>query len=118
MSTGSKGKHGEMLAVQALIAAGYTILEQNWRCVVGEIDIIARQTLSNGNAEVVFIEVRYRADGSDSALESISKRKSDKLTKLAYAYLNDHGLENAAFRIDVAAVSAEGVEFIENAVGW
>lgn len=109
------GAQGEILAALALERVGYTVLERNWRCSQGELDIVARH-----GGELVFVEVRARTDGVDSALESISARKRARLEALAQAYLAAHDLDDAPFRIDVAAVNprTSAVEIIENAVGW
>src|SRR5450631_980747 len=111
MTRAANGKRGEDRAVAALERAGCTVLERNWRCAAGELDIIARQ-----GQEIIFVEVRWRADGLDAALESIGPRKRAKLIRLANAYLATHGLSESAYRIDVAAVSADAIEIIENAV--
>ena len=113
------GNAGEALAVRHLRAAGYTIIATGWRCGLGEIDIIARE-----NTDWVFVEVRSRFDSEPgAALESIGKRKQTKLVRLAEAYLNDHRLNNVAWRIDVVGVTFSRhqpalVEIIVNAVGW
>jgi putative endonuclease len=111
------GKRAEIIAAAALEKAGYTILERNWRCAIGEIDLVARH-----RGEIVIVEVRARADGTDTALESILPHKRDRLIKLADAYLNAHDLTDEAFRIDVVAVGLASpsptVEIVENAVGW
>jgi putative endonuclease len=120
-----KGNRGEAIAARALTEAGYRILDRNWRCAIGELDLIAQQ-----GDELVFVEVRTRTGGSlegiGAALESITPRKSARLVELAQAYLDTNHLEKASFRIDVVAVSfdsnapsgAPTVEIIENAVGW
>ncbi len=117
MTRRGKGKHGETIAAAALRRAGYTILEQNWRCASGELDLVARH-----GGDIVFVEVRARRDGADAALESIAGRKQARLAELAQAYLAAHGLDGAPFRIDVAAVDLSAsppmVEIIEDAVGW
>jgi putative endonuclease len=117
MTRRQTGKRGELIAAAALRRAGYTILDRNWRCPAGELDLVARH-----RGEIVFVEVRSRADGPDAALESIAGRKQAKLIALAEAYLAAHGFDDAPFRIDVVAVSlaarAPTVEIIENAVGW
>ena len=113
------GTAGEALALKHLRAAGYEILTTGWRSVVGEIDIIARH-----NGDLVFVEVRARYDAEQgAALESIGKRKQQQMQRTARAYLNDHHLDNVAWRIDVVAVTFERnkpphVEIVENAVGW
>jgi putative endonuclease len=117
LTTSQKGKRGEAIAATALTKAGYVILDRNWRCSTGEIDLIARH-----RNDIVFIEVRTRADGTGAALESITPHKAEKLTALAYLYLAEHELEESAFRIDIAAVSFSAgrasVEIVENAIGW
>src|SRR5215831_3504174 len=116
MSTRSKGRRGEALAEAALEKSGYTIIDHNWRCPDGELDLVAFH-----RGELVFIEVRARTNGTDVALESITPRKIAKLSQLAQTYVLDHQLEKTAYRIDVVAVNLAGnptVEIIENAVGW
>ena len=95
------GSAGEALAVRDLRARGYTIVATGWRCGLGEIDIVARE-----NADWVFVEVRSRYDAEPgAAFESVGKRKRAKLIRLAQAYLNDHHLDNVAWRIDVVGVT-------------
>lgn len=117
MSTRSKGKRGEDIAVAALEKAGYRIIERNWRCAHGELDVIARH-----RGDLVFIEVRARADGADAALESITARKRAKLMRLAETYLAAHALEETSYRIDVVAITLGShgatAEIIEDALGW
>ncbi len=113
------GQRAEAIAAAALERAGYTILDRNWRCSGGEIDLVAQQ-----QGQIVIVEVRARAGGDDinAALESITKPKQARLIRLAYAYLEQHHLDDVPFRIDVVAVSLSSsppaVEIIENAVGW
>jgi putative endonuclease len=113
------GSAGEALALKHLRTAGYDILTTGWRSFVGEIDIVARH-----NGELVFVEVRARYDAErGAALESIGKRKQNQMVRTARAYLADHHLEDAAWRIDVVAITFERgkpahVEIVENAVGW
>jgi putative endonuclease len=111
------GQRAESLAAAAPEKAGYTILERNWRCAIGEIDLVARH-----RGEIVIVEVRARAVGTDAALESILPDKRDRLIKLADAYLDAHDLTDESCRIDVVAVGLDSpsptVEIVENAVGW
>jgi len=117
------GRAGEALAVRHLQGAGYTIVTTGWRCALGEIDIVAQQTV-NGVTEWVFVEVRTRYNADlDAALESIGKRKQAKLIALANAYLAAAQLAEVPYRIDVVAVcfmpdAPPQVEIIENAIGW
>ncbi len=113
------GQRTEAIAAAALEQAGYTILDRNWRCANGEIDLVARHC-----EDIVIVEVRARSGSGDidTALESIGKTKQARLIRLAYAYLEQHHLDDVPFRIDVVAVglstSPPTVEIIENAVGW
>jgi len=113
------GAAGEALAVQRLRTEGYIIITTGWRCRFGEIDIIAQD-----GTELVFVEVRARYEAEPgAALESIDERKQARLIRLAQSYLSDHQLDNAAWRIDVVAITFTRhhpavVEIINNAVGW
>jgi putative endonuclease len=117
MSKKQTGQRAETVAALALKGAGYVILDRNWRCGIGEIDLVAQH-----REDIVFVEVRSSTDGADAALESIAGKKSAKLHRLAHHYLATHALEGSAFRIDVVAVDLGAnppkVEIIENAVGW
>jgi putative endonuclease len=118
-STRPLGQRGENLAANYLKQHGYTIVETNWRCKHGELDIIARK-----DAVLVFVEVRTRrADSSEPAFESITPRKRMKLTTLAHAYLAAHHLINTLWRIDVIAIGIPRtgnpiIEHGEDALDW
>jgi putative endonuclease len=114
-STRSKGAFAEALVVAALMRAGHTVIDRNWACPLGEIDLITRH-----NDEIVMVEVRARTDGIDAALESIGPHKRERLTRLAITYLNTRGWADQPHRIDIAAVDTRTrrVEIIEHAVGW
>ena len=119
------GQHGEDYVAQALQRAGYTILARNWHRAQGELDIIA-QSPPGTSTEIVFVEVRTRRGPLDAAveaaLESVNGPKQARLLALAEAYLVENELENAIWRIDVAAVGwqngAHKMEVITNAVMW
>ena len=115
VGTRETGRRGEAVAAAALEKAGYTIVERNWRCTDGELDLIARH-----RNELVFVEVRSRAYSADAALESITPRKRSQLIKLAQAYLESHDLHDTPYRIDVVAIgfTSNDIAIIEDAVGW
>ena len=94
------GAWGEAIAVRHLEAQGYTVLHRNWRYGHGELDIVACK------AElVVFAEVRTRtSDAFGTPEETISSRKRAKLIATAQAYLDEHGLNEAQWQIDVIAI--------------
>ncbi len=94
------GNLGETLAADYLQQHGYRIITRNWRCAVGEIDVIAR----DGDT-LVFVEVRTRhGTRHGSPEESITPRKQAKLIKLAYEYLAAMEEMPEKWRIDVVAV--------------
>ena len=96
----SLGKKGEELALTRLQALNYKILERNFKCRLGEIDIIARDRNT-----LVFIEVKTRATrdfGGPAA--AVHKRKQRQLSKVALVYLNQKKLFNLPARFDVVAV--------------
>jgi putative endonuclease len=109
----SLGSRGEELATQALQRAGLTILARNWRCAVGEIDIVAQEQapdFTQGGVMapwLVLVEVRTRRGANfGSARQSITPRKAAKLREVATHYVQAqqwHG----SWRIDVVAVEMD-----------
>jgi putative endonuclease len=97
------GNFGEAAAAAHLAQQGYELLERQWHISTGEIDLIARH-----DGQLVFVEVRTRSSSSyGSPEESITAAKQARLIALAYAYLEAHGLHDAAWRIDVIAVEVD-----------
>jgi putative endonuclease len=98
------GRTGEQAAARFLESAGYRILDRNWRCADGEIDIVAvdRQVF-------VVCEVKTRSGTRyGSPLEAVSRAKLRRLRKLAVAWLNAHGVRFEQVRIDVVGLVYEG----------
>ncbi len=96
------GRRGEQLAADYLVGRGLTIIERNWRCSLGEIDLVARE-----GAETVFVEVKTRAGlGYGHPLEAITAAKLARLRRLAAAWCEAHPGEAASIRIDAVAVVA------------
>ncbi|MFA5180345.1 MAG: YraN family protein [Syntrophales bacterium] len=111
----STGRLGEEIAAEYLAGVGYEILERNFRCPLGEIDIVARD-----RETLVFVEVRSRrTDNYGSPLESVGFAKQKKISIVAEYYLNRHGLLPAKARFDVVAVKllplGPEVELIQDA---
>ena len=100
----AEGKQGEDLAADFLAKHGLRVVERNFRCPIGEIDIVAQD-----GAAVVFVEVRARRAGSRShhllAQESVSQKKQWRLTRLAQWYIKRRGLERLPARFDVIGVT-------------
>ena len=94
------GRYGEDLAARHLVESGMTVLERNWRCDLGEIDIVARR----GDVLVV-VEVKTRATTNfGSPLEGVTPRKAARLRRLAARWLAEHPVKPAEVRIDVIGV--------------
>lgn len=93
-------KTGESLAVAHLKARGYEILEQNYRAVRGEIDLVVQ----DGDC-IVFVEVKTRRSlkfGLPQA--AVTAQKQRQISKVALAYLQTHNLLDAPCRFDVIAI--------------
>ena len=110
---------GEKLAKDFLKKRGYRILETNYRCPEGEIDIVAKHKDS-----LVFVEVRTKTSlGFGSPEESITPAKQEKMRAAAFHYRQTHNNLPPLWRIDVVAVELNQkgepsrIELIENAVG-
>jgi putative endonuclease len=100
----SLGKTGEDLAVRHLRALGYRVLERNFRCALGEIDLIARE----GDC-LVFVEIKTRRGGPmGEAKAAVDERKQRRISRVALRYLKERGQTEARSRFDVVAVIVEG----------
>jgi putative endonuclease len=110
-STTARGRRGEDLAVAELRRRGYRIVERNYRCKSGEIDIVA----SEGRA-LVFVEVRTRADGSrGSAVETVTAAKQRRVARAAAAYLAERGPTFDECRFDVVGITGGEITVIKDA---
>ena len=109
------GKAGEEIAADFLKKSGYKIVEVNYRCPIGEIDIVAQD-----KNEVVFVEVKAR---KTSALgypeEAVGIKKQKKMSQLASWYLQERKLNDSCARFDVVAIlmlpSGNDIRLIRNA---
>jgi putative endonuclease len=98
------GKSGEQAAAEYLESCGLRILDRNWRCAAGEIDIVAveRHTL-------VVAEVKARTSlRYGSPLEAVNQAKRARLRRLAVQWLNAHGVRFDQVRIDVVGLVYDG----------
>ncbi len=94
------GQLGEELAVRHLLRLGYVILERNYRCPEGEMDIIARD-----RERLAFVEVRARRSKAfGTPEESVTPRKQARLATVARSYLQDKGYADVDWGIDVVAL--------------
>lgn len=97
-----RGAAAEEAAARHLAALGYRVLERNWRCRTGEIDLIARD-----GSTLVFVEVRSKRTGSrfGTALEAVTPRKIRQVRDVAGVYLTFHPHMDGPVRFDVVAVT-------------
>lgn len=110
------GQSGEETVVRYLEKNGYTVLSKNYRCKIGEIDIIARD-----GADLVFIEVKTRSGlGYGSPAAAVTIRKQRQITRAAQWYLAEQQLFDTPARFDVISVlcgeaSLQQIDHINNA---
>ncbi|MBI4596662.1 MAG: YraN family protein [Candidatus Tectomicrobia bacterium] len=98
------GRKGEQVAEKFLKSSGYKILERNYRCPAGEIDIIAEE-----KGILVFTEVRtLSGEGWGLPQMSISFTKQKKIVKTSLYYLSEKRLWDRTCRFDVVAVTRPG----------
>ncbi len=98
------GRDGEQAAVSYLEGCGFRILDRNWRCADGEIDIVAveRHTF-------VVCEVKTRSGTRyGTPLEAVGRAKRARLRRLAVCWLTAHGVRFDQIRIDVVGLLYEG----------
>jgi putative endonuclease len=94
------GKKGEELAAAYLAQMGYRIVELNYRCIFGEIDIIALE-----GGILVFVEVKSRrTEAFGTPQVAVGPAKRDKISRIALNYLSENHLHQHPARFDVVAV--------------
>jgi putative endonuclease len=99
----SKAQKGETLAAWLLRCKGYRIEARNWRCPLGELDIIARH-----GCTLVFVEVKARSSRSAGLPEeAVDRRKQARIVRLARAYLAGLHGPTPPCRFDVVAVELD-----------
>ncbi len=122
------GARGELIAARALLTAGLRIVERNWRCRAGELDIVAEERApdyAQGSADarwLVLVEVRTRRGHAfGTARQAFPEKKQAKLRELAALYVQEKEWKGP-WRIDAVAVQMDrsgkvvDVEHIRHAV--
>ena len=95
------GKQGEILAQTYLRKQDYILLQKNFRCKLGEIDIIAKD-----KEVVVFIEVRTKTSTTyGPAYNSVTYSKQKQVKRVALFYISKYNLVNTQFRFDVIGIT-------------
>jgi putative endonuclease len=99
------GRFGEAYAARHLTERGMVVLDRNWRCRDGEIDLVLRD-----GGVLVVCEVKTRSsEAFGSPLEGVTERKAARLRRLAAHWLTEHDLRPPHVRIDLVGVLvAEG----------
>ena len=94
------GSYGERLAARYLADRGLTVVDRNWRCAHGEIDLVAR----DGDC-LVFCEVKTRrSERFGAPVEAVGRIKVARLRRLAAAWLQSHEVRGGRVRIDVIGI--------------
>jgi len=109
------GAAGERAATTFLRRRRYRILQRNYRCPTGELDLIALD-----GTTVVFVEVKTRTqEGFGNPLEAVDRRKQRQIIRAAKYFLSEHNLHDRPVRFDVVGVWREEgrvtCELIQNA---
>jgi putative endonuclease len=94
------GGYGEASAARFLAGQGMVVLDRNWRCELGELDLVLRD-----GAVLVFCEVKTRATAAfGSPLEAVTARKVARLRRLAARWMHDSGVYADEVRIDLVGI--------------
>lgn len=107
----ARGRWGEEQAAQWYARRGCAVLDRNWRCDRGELDLV----VADGDT-VVFVEVKARRDDRfGSASAAVGDRKQQTLRLLAARWFADHPGCRGEMRFDVVAITGTSVEVIHHA---
>ena len=100
------GRAGEARAARHLESHGYTVVDRNWRCDAGEIDLVAMTA-----SEVVIVEVKTRrGEAFGHPIEAIDARKKQRLWRLGVAWVASHRDAVQGRRLRFAAVAVTGAD--------
>jgi putative endonuclease len=109
LNTRKRGQLAEQVAVDYLINQGYRIVERNFLCKLGEIDIIARH-----NGDLVFVEVRSgKRTPTFDPIFSVDRKKQTKIIRAAQVYLDKHFRTEPTSRFDVVLVTLDDPPRVE-----
>lgn len=105
------GTQKELQAMHYLESQGMKIIQRNFRCRMGEIDLIAQE----GDC-LVFVEVKFRTSSCyGSPLEAVNVRKQSTIRKVAQYYLLGRRQADCPVRFDVVGICGDQIEHIRNA---
>ncbi len=98
------GSSGEDAAYQFLISKGYSIINKNFSCKFGEVDIIALDE-SHSDIELVFVEVKTRSNNNcGNPAEAVDNNKTKHIIRVADFYTMIHKLEDINIRFDIIEI--------------
>jgi putative endonuclease len=98
------GRRGEDAAAGHLAGQGWVIIDRNWRCAEGELDIVARD-----GADLVVCEVKTRSSTDyGTPAEAVTPAKAARLRRLASRWLAAHGVGHTIVRIDIIGLVVDG----------
>ena len=111
----SIGTEKEQFAKEYLLAGGYRVLEMNYRCRMGEVDIVAQD-----GEYLCFVEVKYRTGNqAGSPQHAVDVRKQQRICRVADFYLLQHKFGyDTAVRFDVVAIMGSTVTLYKNAFDY
>ncbi len=108
------GGQYEKQAGAYLAGLGYQILQYNYRCRQGEIDLIARD-----HEYLVFCEVKFRTgEQIGDPAEAVNRKKQERISRSALVYLAQHGLADVPCRFDVISICGKEIRHIPNAFSY
>ncbi|HET9501018.1 MAG TPA: YraN family protein [Marmoricola sp.] len=109
------GGYGEAVAARHLVAQGMVLIDANWRCALGELDLVLR----DGDT-LVICEVKTRTtEAFGSPLEAVDETKLDRLVHLGDRWIAEHDAHPADVRVDLVSVlrSRHGAATVEHVRG-
>ncbi|MDM7832697.1 YraN family protein [Cellulomonas edaphi] len=109
------GRYGEDVAARHVVEAGWTVLDRNWRCRDGELDLVGLD-----GDELVVVEVKTRRSVAyGPPAEAVTRHKLARVRRLAAQWLAAHDVRVASVRVDVIAVllPARGAAVVDHLVG-
>jgi putative endonuclease len=107
----ARGRWGEREVARWYERRGGVVVDRNWRCPAGELDLVVRV-----GRTVVFCEVKARAtDAFGGGLAAVGSTKQRRLRRLAMAWLEVHDVHGVDLRFDVAAVTGTTIDVVEAA---
>ncbi|MEV4667234.1 YraN family protein [Microbacterium sp. LWO12-1.2] len=98
------GRAGEQRAVSHLVGLGYDVLDRNWRCAQGEIDIVA---VHGDDLAIVEVKTR-RSTAFGHPFEAIDERKRRRLWRLAHAWIESHALQARGLTVRIDGIGIVG----------